>query len=139
MRSLSISAAVLASLSHSVLAASWDHSLSRGLETFRIAGGGGSVLLACDPDRVYNLDESYAHIRVAMPSDLAAQRIVFLAASGHQAAFDVRDGIATQAEADPEAWSQLIDMIEEGGQVAVVTARDSFTLDLDPLPGFPCR
>ncbi|MEQ9041310.1 MAG: hypothetical protein RIE24_23540 [Silicimonas sp.] len=139
MSSLSLSAAVLAVLAQPVVAASWDHGLSRGLETYRMAADGGSVLLACDPDRVYNLRQSSAHVRVAMPADLAAQRIVFLAASGHQAAFDVRDGIATQAGADPEAWSQLIDMIEEGGRVAVVTARDSFTLDLDPVPGFRCR
>ena len=31
------------------------------------------------------------------------------------------------------------DMIEAGGQIAVVTARDAFTLDQDALPGLRCR
>jgi hypothetical protein len=33
----------------------------------------------------------------------------------------------------------MTDMIEAGGQIAVVTARASFSLDLDPMPGFRCR
>ena len=69
----------------------------------------------------------------------APQRIVFLAATGEQAAFSVQDGIATQRDADPAEWAQLIDMIEAGGQIAVVTARDAFTLDQDALPELRCR
>jgi phage gpG-like protein len=30
-------------------------------------------------------------------------------------------------------------LIEAGGQIAVVTARDAFTLDQDALPGLRCR
>lgn len=130
---------VLGCLATAATSQAWEIGMSRGLATYEASANDGALLLVCDPDRVYNPDVSYAHISVAMPEDLASREVVFLAATGQQARFSVRDGIATQQEADPVAWSKLIDMIEAGGQIVAVTALDSFTLDLDASPGFPCR
>jgi hypothetical protein len=73
-----------------------------------------------------------------MPVDRGADRAVFLAETGEQAAFVLRDGVAAQAAADPDAWAALAAMMRAGGRVAVVTARDAFTLDLAPLPSLRC-
>jgi hypothetical protein len=97
------------------------------------------LLLVCDPDRVYNPNVSHAYFLSHFDDDQFPQQVVLLAATGEQAAFSVRNGIATQRDADPAEWAQLIDMIEAGGQIAVVTARDAFTLDQDALPGLRCR
>ncbi len=123
----------------SSVAAEWEVGLSRGLETYAATANDGTLLLVCDPDRVYNPNVSHAYFLSRFDDDKAPQRIVFLAAAGEQAAFSVQDGIATQRDADPAEWAQLIDMIEAGGQIAVVTARDAFTLDQDALPGLRCR
>lgn len=139
MQNTSFFLALFMCCASSVSAAEWETGMSRGLETYAATAKGGSLLLVCDPDRVYNPNVSYAHIRLSVSEDLDAARIVLLAATGEQAAFMVRDGITTQQEADPQAWSKMIDMIEAGGQIAVVTARASFSLELDPMPGFRCR
>lgn len=123
----------------SSVAAEWEIGLSRGLETYAATANDGTLLLVCDPDRVYNPNVSHAYFLSRQSDGKAPQRIVFLAATGEQAAFSVQDGIATQRDADPSEWAQLIDMIEAGGQIAVVTARDAFTLDQDALPGLRCR
>lgn len=136
-RSLHI--ALFLSAASSAGAAEWEIGLSRGLETYAATANGGTLLLVCDPDRVYNLDASYAHIRVAFSEDQISQHVVFLASGGQQAAFSIHDGIAAQQTVDPVEWAQLIDMIEAGGPIAVVTARAAFTLDQDPLPGIRCR
>ena len=123
----------------SSVAAEWEIGLSRGLDTYAATANDGTLLLVCDPDRVYNPNVSHAYFLSRQSDGKAPQRIVFLAATGEQAAFSVQDGIATQRDADPAEWAQLIDMIEAGGQIAVVTARDAFTLDQDALPGLRCR
>ena len=131
--------ALIMGAASSAVAAEWEIGLSRGLETYAATANGGTLLLVCDPDRVYNPNVSHAYFLSRFDDDKAPQRIVFLAASGQQAAFSVQDGIATQRDADPAEWEQLIDMIEAGGQIAVVTARVAFTLDQDALPGLRCR
>jgi hypothetical protein len=122
-----------------VVAADWEIGLSRGLETYAATSSDGTLLLVCDPDRVHNPNESHAYFLSRFGEDKTPHRVVFLAATGEQAAFAVRDGIAMQRDADPAEWAQLIDMIEAGGKIAVVTARDAFTLDQDALPGLRCR
>lgn len=123
----------------SAVAAEWEIGLSRGLETYAATANDGTLLLVCDPDRVYNPNVSHAYFLSRFDDDKIPQQVVLLAATGEQAAFSIRDGIATQRDADPVEWAQLIDMIEAGGQIAVVTARDAFTLNQDALPGLRCR
>jgi len=128
-------ACVLGSSGH---AAQWQESIARGMPTFTASEGGGSVVLVCDPDRVFNPDRSNASFVVTMPKDKSGSQIVFLAGTGQQAAFAVRDGVATQADSDVEAWTKLIDMIRSGGSIAVVTARDSFVLEMDAVADINC-
>ena len=116
----------------------WRTGLARGLPTYTAAAEGGSLVMVCDPDRVYNPDVSYANFVVKLPKDPAAQQIVFLAADGHQAAFDVRDGTVTRQKARPADWSMLIAMIRQGGTFAVVTVRDTFSLEMTAMPDFDC-
>jgi hypothetical protein len=115
----------------------WERGVSRGLDTYVAAIDGGRVIIACDPDRVYGTTPQ-GTIVILMPKDRSATRAVFLAESGEQAAFDVRDGVAAQAMTDPDDWETMTGMMREGGRIAVVTARDAFTLDLTPLPSFRC-
>ena len=131
--------ALFLSAASSAVAAEWEIGLSRGLETYAATANNGTLLLVCDPDSVYNPNVSHAYFLSRFSDDKTPQRVVFLATTGEQAAFSVRDGIAAQRDADPAEWAQLIDMIEAGGQIAVVTASDAFTLDQDPLPGLRCR
>ncbi|UOA29522.1 hypothetical protein [Pseudosulfitobacter sp. DSM 107133] len=123
----------------SAVAAEWEIGVSRGLETYAATANDGTVLLVCDPDHVYNSYVNHSYFLLRFEDGRTPQKVVFLATSGEQAAFSVRDGIATHRDADPAEWAQLIDMIETGGQIAVVTARDAFTLDQDALPGLRCR
>ena len=135
-----IAAAALAVTAPTLLMAqqAWQTGVARGLPTYSASADGGSLVMVCDPDRVYNSDVSYANFVATLPRDQAAQQIVFLSASGQQAAFDVRDGIATQQEARPEDWTALVEMIRLGGTFAVVTARDTFSLDMEAMPDLDC-
>ena len=116
----------------------WQRGLARGLRTFSASGETGSLVLVCDPDRVYNPDVSYASFVVTMPQDRSAQQVVFLAETGQQAAFDVRDGTATQQAARPGDWTALIGMIRQGGAFAVVTARSTFSLEMAAMSDLDC-
>lgn len=114
----------------------WEQGLARGLDTYAATAEGGRVTVACDPDRVHG-GSPQGTVVVLMPTDRGADRAVFLAETGEQAAFDLRDGVAAQA-VHPEAWTALGAMMRTGGRIAVVTARDAFTLDLAPLPSLRC-
>jgi hypothetical protein len=116
----------------------WDEGFTLGLATFSAQGEGGTLIMVCDPDRVYNPDASYANFVVTMPNDRSANRIVFLASSGQQASFEVRDGVLAQKDAHPDDWAALAEMIRNGGRFAVVTAQDAFSLDMAALPDFAC-
>jgi hypothetical protein len=115
----------------------WDRGVSRGLDTYMATADGGRVTIACDPERVHGTTPQ-GTIVILMPKDRSATRVVFLAESGEQAAFDLRDGVAAQAMTAPDDWETMTGMMREGGRVAVVTARDDFTLDLTPLPSLRC-
>ena len=123
----------------SMAAQDWQTGLARGLATFTAGADGGSLVMVCDPDRAYNPDVSYADFVVTMPQDRSADRIVFLSATGRQAAFDVQDGTATQQGARSEDWEALVEMIRQGGTFAVVTANDTFSLDMEAMPDLDCE
>ena len=95
------------------------------------------MTVVCDPDRVYNPRTPYGNIVVEMPRDRDAAQVVFLSKTGAQAAFELTSGVAVQAES-AEAWSGLIGMMEQGGQIGVVTAEDSFILDMEPVRDLDC-
>ena len=118
--------------------AEWEEGMARGLVTYSTQADGGRFVMVCDPDRVYNPDVSYANLVVDMPRDPSANQIVFLASTGQQAAFDVIEGTVSQQDARPGDWEALVQMIRNGGEFAVVTARDTFSLDMVPFPDFEC-
>ena len=137
---VSFAVAMVAVITPTILFAAedWLIGTARGLPTFSASVESGSLVMVCDPDRVYNPDVSYANFVVTLPQDPAARQIVFMSATGQQAAFDVRDGTATQQEARPADWTALVEMIQQGGTIAVVTARDTFSLDMKAMPDFDC-
>ena len=120
-------------------AETWEASIMRGLPVYSATQDGGKVVIVCDPDRVYNPDRNAGNIVVTMPTDRSARELVFLSSTGTQAAFEVRDGVATSMAARPGQWDALREIVEQGGQFAVVTARDRFVLDMEPMPDFNCR
>lgn len=133
--SLAFAAAFLAG---PALSGTWETSFQRGMEIYVATVKNGSLTLVCDPDRVYNPVVSYGNFVVSVPVDPRAEQVVFLSITGHQAAFGIQGGIAAQNGADPEAWEKLVSMVVDGGEFAVVTAHDSFTLTMDAMPGFRC-
>ena len=137
---ISLAAAMVAAISPTILFAAedWRVGTARGLQTWSASASGGSFIMVCDPDRVYNPDVSYANFVVTLPKDPTARQIVFMSAIGQQAAFDVRDGTATQQDAGSADWAALVEMIQQGGTIAVVTARDTFSLDMTAMPNFDC-
>ena len=120
---ISLAAAMVAAISPTILFAAedWRVGTARGLQTWSASASGGSFIMVCDPDRVYNPDVSYANFVVTVPQDPGAHQIVFLSATGQQATFDVREGTATQQDARPADWAALVEMIRQGGTLAVVT------------------
>ena len=137
---VSLPAAMVAVITPTILFAAedWLIGTARGLPTFSASVESGSLVMVCDPDRVYNPDVSYANFVVTVPKDPTARQIVFMSAIGQQAAFDVSDGTATQQDAGPADWAALVEMIQQGGTIAVVTARDTFSLDMTAMPNFDC-
>ena len=137
----SLAAVIVTVITPTILLAAedWRIGTARGLQTYSVSVEGGSLVMVCDPDRVYNPDVSYANFVVTLPKDPTARQIVFLSATGQQAAFDVRDGTATQQDAGPADWAALVVMIQQGGTIAVVTARDTFSLDMTVMADFDCE
>ena len=137
---VSLPAAMVAVITPTILFAAedWLIGTARGLPTFSASVESGSLVMVCDPDRVYNPDVSYANFVVTVPKDPTARQIVFMSATGQQAAFDVKDGTTTRQEARPADWAALVEMIQQGGTIAVVTARDTFSLDMKAMPNFDC-
>lgn len=137
---VSLAAAMVAVITPTILLAAedWKIGTARGLPTYSASVEGGSLIMVCDHDRVYNPDVSYANFVVTVPQDPDARQVVFLSATGQQAAFDVRDGTMNQQDARAADWAALVDMIRQGGTLAVVTARDSFALDMNAMVDFDC-
>lgn len=117
-------------------ATAWEIEIARGMTSHVSEANGGRVQVTCDPDRVFG-SSSNGSVAVRMPEDVDPNRVVFLAETGEQAAFDLRDGIATEV-ASPVDWAALVEMMRAGGQIAVVTARDDFTMETPALPGLRC-
>jgi hypothetical protein len=137
-KSPTLGALVLISLSGQAMALdSWTTSTQRGLATYAVTQAAGSVQIVCDPDRVFGPTPNGAVI-VSLPKDKAPTAFVFLAKTGEQARFEVVDGMATQAAADPAEWAKMLAILRNGGEFALVSSLDSLTFETEALPDLDC-
>jgi hypothetical protein len=116
---------------------SWTETVERGLPVLSLKASGSELRLVCDPDRVFGPTSNGAVI-VHFPKDATPSTIVFLAKSGEQARLAVKNGMAAQAAADDDDWAKMVGILREGGEFAVVSSRDSFTVETAPLPALAC-
>ena len=106
---------------------------TRRLPVYSASQGGGTVVIVCDPDWVYNPERNYDNIVVTMPNDRSARELVFLSSTGKPAAFEVQEGVARSEAAWPGQWDALREIVRQVGEFAVFTARDKFVLDMEPI------
>lgn len=116
----------------------WSHSLQRGLPVHDLEGPGATLQLVCDPDRVFG-PQPNGSFAVTLPQERAPTRIVVLAQTGEQAAFELEDGRAAQAKADPEGWATLVTILGSSTEFAVVSAHDAVTWNVDEVLAGPCE
>lgn len=116
----------------------WSHSLQRGLPVHDLEGPGATLQLVCDPDRVFG-PQPNGSFAVTLPQERAPARIVVLAQTGEQAAFELEDGRALQAKADTEAWSTLVAILKSNTEFAVVSAHDAVTWNVSEVLTGPCE
>ncbi len=117
---------------------SWSHSLQRGLPVHDLEGTGATLQLVCDPDRVFG-PQPNGSFAVTLPQERVPARIVVLAQTGEQAAFELEDGRALQAKADPDAWSMLVTILGSSTEFAVVSAHDAVTWNVGEVLAGPCE
>ncbi len=115
----------------------WSHSLQRGLPVHDLEGAGATLQLVCDPDRVFG-PQPNGSFAVTLPQERAPTRIVVLAQTGEQAAFELEDGRALQAKADPDAWATLVTILGSSTEFAVVSAHDAVTWNVGEVLTGPC-
>lgn len=65
--------------------------------------------------------------------------IVFLAKTGEQAQLPVRAGIAARSAADAADCAAMVAILRTGGCFAMVTSKDSLTVETAPLPDLACE
>ncbi|WP_417743979.1 hypothetical protein [Salipiger sp.] len=116
----------------------WSHSFQRGLPVHDLEGPGASLQLVCDPDRVFG-PQPNGSFAVSLPQERAPARIVVLAQTGEQAAFELEDGRALQTKADPEAWATLVAILGSSTEFAVVSAHDAVTWNVSEVLAGPCE
>jgi len=124
---------------HAAQSATWDRSLSRGLDVYSVEADGGSFVMVCDPERVYSNDKSYANFVLSLDSHPAPSLVSFLSDDGTQAFFKTVNGTISQQDADPAEWERLVMMIKEGGSFSAVTSESALTIELSPMPEFQCQ
>lgn len=115
----------------------WSHSIQRGLPVHDLEGPGATLQLVCDPDRVFG-PQPNGSFAVTLPQERAPARIVVLAQTGEQAAFELEGGRVAQTKADPDAWSTLISILGSSTGFAVVSAHDAVTWNVGDLLAGPC-
>ena len=115
----------------------WAASVERGLPVLTAETSSGALRLVCDPDRVFG-PTSNGSVTLRFARDDSPEMIVFLAQSGEQARLVVKNGMATQAAADPAEWAKMVAMLRVGGELAVVTSVDSLTLETPAVPDLAC-
>ena len=116
----------------------WSHSLQRGLPVHDLEGPGATLQLVCDPDRVFG-PQPNGSFAVTLPQERAPARIVVLAQTGEQAAFELEDGRALQTKADPDAWATLVAILGSSTEFAVVSAHDAVTWNVSEVLAGPCE
>lgn len=117
----------------------WDQSMSRGLSIYHIEAGDNAATLTCDPERVFG-GRSNGSLQVVLAGQKVSGQIVLLSEDGHQAAFQMKDGLAPQYDADAKEWDRMIAALAKGGSYAFVTSAESWRLDnVEPLPKLDCK
>ncbi|MCA0941919.1 hypothetical protein LCM28_18740 [Salipiger pacificus] len=116
----------------------WSHSLQRGLPVHDLEGPGASLQLVCDPDRVFG-PQPNGSFAVTLPQERAPARIVVLAQTGEQAAFELEEGRVAQAKADPDTWSTLVTILGSSIEFAVVSAHDAVTWNVSEVLTGACE
>jgi hypothetical protein len=117
----------------------WERAIARGLETFTLLQGEGTVTLTCDPDRVFGSNVTNASLRVVFPKDPAPSRFVILASDGTQVSFTMTDGGANEVGVDALDWDKMVGILSAGGAFAFVTGQDALQFeDVTPLPDLKC-
>jgi hypothetical protein len=117
--------------------AAWTHGLERGLPVHDLEGAGASAQLVCDPDRVFG-PRSNGSFAVTLPAERQPARVVILAATGEQAAFELEEGRIAQSKADPEEWLTLVAILGSNTRFAVVSAHDAVTWTVAEVLSGPC-
>jgi len=115
----------------------WSHSLQRGLPVHELEDPGARLQLVCDPDRVFG-PEPNGSFAVSLPQERAPARIVVLAQTGEQAAFELEDGRVAQTKADLDAWATLVAILGSSTEFAVVSAHDAVTWNVGKVLTGPC-
>ena len=115
----------------------WVTSVERGLPVFSVETSKGALRLICDPDRVFG-PTSNGGVTARFAKDDNPAMLVFLAKSGEQARLTLKNGMATQAAADPDEWTKMLTILRVGGEFAVVTSLDSLTLETPAMPDLAC-
>jgi len=115
----------------------WVMTTERGLPVATVERADGTLRVICDPDRVFGPTSNGA-VAARLGKDDSPTMIVFLARSGEQARLPVKNGMATQAAADPTEWTKMIAILRAGGEFAVVTSLDSVKFETPPLPELDC-
>lgn len=115
----------------------WTASVERGLPVLSVETLNGELRLICDPDRVFGPTPN-GGVTARFAKDDHPARLVFLAKSGEQARLTLKNGMATQAAADPAEWAKMLTILRAGGEFAVVTSLDSLTLETPAMPDLAC-
>ncbi|PZQ96177.1 MAG: hypothetical protein DI533_17225 [Cereibacter sphaeroides] len=115
----------------------WSERVERGLPTFSLDVGRGSLRLVCDPDRAFGPTANGTLI-VHFEKDRDPSMIVFLTKTGEQTRLPMSGGMVAQSASDPGDWARMVEIIRSGGTFALVSSRDSLTFETAPLPSLAC-
>lgn len=138
LKSICCTLAVLTVASPAIAGPEWAQSIYRGMVSYEISQGEGSIRLTCDPDKVFG-DTSNGSLEIQFPEHNDARRIAVLAASGEQAGFDVINGLVSEHTADAEEWDKMVSILRAGGDYAFVAPNDVIQLEGVPaLPDLDC-
>lgn len=146
MRVLSVLCAVAASALAlpGYAADQWHDTFTRGLHVYDVGTKTQGLRLVCDPDRVFG-NQPNGTLLALMPKEVKPTTVALLAPSGESVRLSVtylrpddKMGWVDQYNSKAADWNKMVGMIQKGGKLAVVTAHDSFTLELAPFPDLRC-
>ncbi len=124
----------------------WRESVTRGLHVYDVGTKTEGLHLVCDPDNVFQSSAPNGSLVAFMPKEIRPTMVALLNRRGETVKLPQTYGQSTdktgwgyQASVKPEDWKRLVGMFQKGGKIAVVTAHDSFTLDLAAFSELRCN